>query len=295
MEQNVTPPVEPQKNKYIPLLIVTIVLTLIAGIGTATFYFITRSLATKEAYKPSRPVPPTVQPTIEPTQNTVLVPWEFTGSAWQAKATPPACPQPLQMTSPVDISLVSGILYPGQERGNDYKPHGGFRFDGKNSEEINVTAPMDGFLVRASRYIEQDDVQYLLEFINSCGIMYRFDHISALSPKFESLYEILPAAQQGDSRTTNIDPPIAVEQGDEIATAVGFKTSENISVDFGVYDLRQPNTISQNETWATEHENIKELAYFGICWLDLLSKEDADTLRGLPKASTEGSESDYCM
>ena len=39
-----------------------------------------------------------------------------------------SCPAPLLQT-PVDLSKVTSILYPGQERGGNYKAHGVFGFD----------------------------------------------------------------------------------------------------------------------------------------------------------------------
>lgn len=50
------------------------------------------------------------------------------GVAWDAESAP-ACPDPLILQTPVDLTLATAILYPGQERGGDFKPHGGFRFD----------------------------------------------------------------------------------------------------------------------------------------------------------------------
>ena len=40
------------------------------------------------------------------------------------------CPEKLLFDTPVDLNLVTSILYPGQIRANYFKPHGGFRFDG---------------------------------------------------------------------------------------------------------------------------------------------------------------------
>jgi hypothetical protein len=49
---------------------------------------------------------------------------------------------------------VTSILYPGQSRGDDYKPHGGFRLDGPGETGvINIIAPMDAMIARASRYL----------------------------------------------------------------------------------------------------------------------------------------------
>lgn len=211
------------------------------------------------------------------------------------KSSVPPCPNPLVMTPPVDISLVSGILYPGQYRGGNYKPHGGFRFDGKKTGDITVTAPFDGRLTSGSRYIEQGEVQHLLFFENPCGITYRFDHLLTLSPAMQNMVDTLPPALPDDSRTTRFDTPLEVKTGDVIATAVGFAKNQNVSVDWGVYDLRQTNTASKNEDYARKHEVEKEQAFYALCWFDLLPQDIAQKVRSLPASSSEAKTSDYCQ
>lgn len=118
--------------------------------------------------------------------------WTFDGESWQVSGTPPNCPEPLVFPAPVDVNLVSGILYPGQERGNDYKPHGGFRFDNRTNNEIDVYAPMDGNLFKAARHLEYGEAQYSLYFINDCGIMYKLDHLRELTAKFKEILNNIP-------------------------------------------------------------------------------------------------------
>lgn len=221
--------------------------------------------------------------------------WEFDGEKWKEASSAPTCPQPLIMEMPVDINIVSGILYPGQYRGGDYKPHGGFRFDGKKAADITVKAPMDARLIFGSRYIEQGEIQYLLWFENSCGIAYRFDHLLTLAPAFQKLAETLPPALPDDSRTTRFAAPIEVKTGEVIATAVGFVKSQNVGVDWGVYDLRQPNAVSKNENFAQKHRAKKEQAFYAVCWFDLLSPEMAQEIRAFQAVGAEGKASDYCL
>lgn len=223
------------------------------------------------------------------------VSWQFSGSEWESSGTPPACPAQPMMQMPVDIDTVRSVLYPGQTRGGNYKPHGGFRFD-SSAAAVRVTAPMDASVVNASRYIEQGEVQYLFTFIAPCGIMYRFDHLRVLSPAMQAIADTLPAAQADDSRTTRIDPPVAVQAGDTIATAVGFANTSNIAVDFGAYDLRNQNTASQSAAFQSAHANDKEMAWYGLCIFDMLSKADREALEALPAADqASGKASDYCQ
>lgn len=219
--------------------------------------------------------------------------WEFSGDTWRASGNPPLCAQSLVLPAPVDLTRVTGILYPGQARGGNYKPHGGFRFDGGNGNQVSVRAPMDAQVWRGARYIEQGEVQYLFDFMSSCGILYRFDHLRTLSSKFQALAEQFPEAAVDDSRTNIINMPVFVSVGEEIATEVGFVKNQNVSVDFGLYDLRSKNQSGQDASWAEEHG--KELAPYGVCWFDWLNAADAARVRSLPPADqTSGVQSDYC-
>jgi hypothetical protein len=183
----------------------------------------------------------------------------------------------------VQLDNVTAILYPGQERGGDFKPHGGFRFDSLTNEEVTVVAPLDGRLVGSSRYLEQGEVQYLLDFETECGVAYRFDHLLVLSPKLAEAVASLPEPQADDSRTTPLQGT-SVAQGEVIATAVGLQNSSNVFVDFGVYD--------SNEN-PQPFQSLRENA---MCWFDLLSPEDATLVRSLPAGdSVSGKTSEYCQ
>lgn len=198
-----------------------------------------------------------------------------------------ACPAQPMLASPTDLSLATAVLYPGQVRGNDYKPHGGLRFDNNQSHEISVKVPMDAQLTSGSRYIEQGETQYLLEFTTPCGIKYRLDHLLTLSDKFQKAADAsLPAAKPDDSRTTDFTPAVDVVAGEAIATAVGFAKTGNVSFDFGVYDTRKENGTA----------GATDLARHGVCWLrDWLSATDAAILAALPAGdSVSGKTSDYC-
>lgn len=224
------------------------------------------------------------------------VTWEYDGSQWKASGMAPACPEPIQFESPVDVSKTTAILYPGQTRGGQYKPHGGFRFDSSANSDITVKAPIQAQLIEGSRYIEQGEVQYLLGFIAPCGIMYRFDHLLTLSDKFQSAVDAtLPAAKVDDSRTTKFSPSVDVKAGDVIAKAVGFKSGPNVSLDFGVYNLRSPNEASKVSSWANLHQSDKQLSHYAVCWFNLLPSADSSKVKSLPAGdSTSGKTSDYC-
>lgn len=193
----------------------------------------------------------------------------------------PPCPEPLTLQTPVDLSKATSVLYPGQVRGGNFKAHGGFRFDGTADNAIEVKAPMDANLTDASRYIEQGEVQYLLDFQSNCGIRYRFDHILALSAKFISIAEKLPQPKVDDSRTTHINQDIKVSAGEVIATKIGFKSTNNVTVDFGVYDMR-------GKVFSNPQDNA-------VCWFDLLSTTDSARVKSLPPGDYKsGAQSTLC-
>jgi len=221
------------------------------------------------------------------------VSWHYEENLWKVSGVAKACPEKIIESTPVDISLVTSVLYPGQVRGGDYKPHGGFRFDNSDNEDIKVIAPMEAYVVRGSRYLKDGEIQYMFEMINPCGIMYRFDHLRVLSPKFERIAEEFREASEGDSRTTNVNL-VGVKSGETIATAVGIKNTQNVFLDFGLYDLRKKNSASKNPNWLDEHGG--EFAPYALCWINFLPEEDKIIIKSLPGADgVSGKKSDYCL
>lgn len=206
----------------------------------------------------------------------------------------PDCPNPLVLPLPVDLTRATSILYPGQVRG-DYKAHGGFRFDMTGqTTAVNVTATMAAKIFRAARYLASGEIQYTFDFVNDCGIMYRFGHLRDLAPRFQALADALPAPIELDSRSTRIAGNLTVTVGELVGTGVGLRDSaNNVFMDYGVYDLRRRNAISADAAWLASHLN--DTAPYGTCWFDLLSTGDASRVRSLPPADGQmGRTSDYC-
>jgi len=200
-----------------------------------------------------------------------------------------ACPTPLLKT-PVDLSRVTSILYPGQERGGNYKSHGGFGFDNATDNSVTVKIPLDGKITRVVRYRENGEVQYLFEFEGNCGVSFRFDHLRKLTAKFEAVVSVFPIKE--DTRTDLVSPPVAVTVGEVIATEVGILN--NVFVDFGVYNMRQKNEASKDPAWASAHSQFPQDSY-GICWLNSLPQADSAAVKLLPSRDGQnGKTSDYC-
>ena len=210
------------------------------------------------------------------------------------------CPDPFIFRLPIDISKATSVLYPGQVRGDDYKAHGGFRFDTSQNDEIIVTAPYDAQVVAGGRYPVNGEIQYVFDFAHPCGIQYRLGHLLTLSPKFQAIAEKFPLNEEGNSRTTQIRSRIDVKQGEVVSTAVGMTKSNdpnfrgpNTFLDWGVYDYRQKNEAAQNPTWTAEHPF--PTYQYGVCWFDWINPEDRDRVLTLPSSDLKhGKESDYC-
>lgn len=213
------------------------------------------------------------------------------------------CPEPLLSYSPVDTSLMSIFLYPGQYRGTDYKAHGGF---GLRQNQANIVLPLNAKLTAAAKYTEGGDTQYLLDFRNDCGIAVRFDHLYKLSPAMEKYLKKVPMATDGSTRTTPLSSDV-LPAGTPVATEVGLPSLGNKGFDFGLYDLRKTNEISKNPAWAAVeiHKNYWEQHAYGVCWLSLLPAADAQRVAAreailgkepnpADRTKSEAAISDYC-
>jgi hypothetical protein len=132
---------------------------------------------------------------------------------------------------------------------------------------------------------------YLFEFEGDCGVSFKFDHLRKLTPKFEAVVNAFPIKE--DTRTDPVSPPVPVLVGEVIATEVGFLN--NVSVDFGVYDMRQKNEASKDPAWASAHSQFPVDSY-GICWFDSLPQSDSLVVKSLPSrdGTNNGQTSDYC-
>ncbi len=216
--------------------------------------------------------------------------WQHGSTGWSPSSTPPPCEDPLILPLPVSLSKATSILYPGQPRSGNYKPHGGFRFDGAGQgNDVQIFAPIDADLYRGARHLEGGIVQYDFDFINPCGIMYRFNHLLELTPRFQAVAETLPLGGEGQSQTTFVTPGQTIRAGEIIGSGIGFPG--NVFFDWGVYDLRSMNAASNDALWLELHPG--EQAPYAICWLEYLSPPDRTIVGSLPTGN-EGNTSDYC-
>ena len=222
------------------------------------------------------------------TQEPKVVIWHnMENGTWVPRGNPPECPE-LVFQSPVDLSIVSSIIYPGQVRTGDFKPHGGFRTDGV-SGPVEVTAPMAGYIWNAAKFTDEFGLHYTFDIQHPCGIMYRLGHLNAVPEKLDAIFNETKGFR--DSRTFLVDPPVFVELGETIATDVQHRAG----FDWGVYDLRKENAAAQSPAFREAHKDEISQAYYALCWLDLLPPEQESIVKSLPAADgISGKNSDYC-
>lgn len=216
---------------------------------------------------------------------------------------PSTCRDPFVFDqSPVDLSKIMVIGMPGAYRGYNYKPHGGLRLSNPDSGLIDIKMPTDATLVGLTRYYEGSppELQYLLTFETDCGIAFRFDHIYTLTPAFQAIADTTPEPKVND---THVDPNIPFKRtkfkrGDLVATEVGFPRVKNFGFDFGAYDYRHRNKISENPGWVAIHNQYQSLEWFGTCWIDQLPGADAAKAKELAFVIINSAKpniiSDYC-
>lgn len=240
----------------------------------------------------------------QPTARVEMKPfWEYNPSRpdvgwyWAREGTPPACPEPLVLESPIDVNLVTGILYPGQVRGDgpkDFKPHGGFTL--KPNSKIEIKAPMDGYLVSVAKFTDEFGYHVGLTFQHPCGIQFGGGHWGALPPDIQAVVDKVPLKGFKESQTEPIIPPYFVKKGQVIVTGLQEKAHpERPGFDWGVADLRKRNAASKDPRFQELYGYAPWNTYYGVCWLDLLPPEQQAVLRPLPGVDgKQGKNSEYC-
>jgi len=263
-----------KKEAGFSVVIILILVVVVAVVGFAGYNVLSRDKTSKSSTQTSQ-------------QSSSVE----TSQATSTQSTPSSCGDRPVIALPVDSKRLESVLYPGQVRGNNFKPHGGFRLNGTN--DAKVTLPADAKVIDGVRYIEAGELQYMFDFETSCGYRIRLDHLNTLSAEMQKIAETLPAATE-DSRTTNVEN-VEFKAGDVIATKIGFTKMANRSFDFGFYNMKEQNDASKAGDWPKGFEYQTELATHAVCWFDYLSDEDEALIRGLPAGDgIQGKSSVYC-
>lgn len=201
------------------------------------------------------------------------------------------CSNPPEVALPVESQRIKSVLYPGQVRGNNFKPHGGFILNGSN--EVEVILPLDGKVIDGVRYNESGEVQYMFDFEAECGYRFRLDHLHTLTDDMQVIADKLPQPTES-SQTTKISSD-TIKAGTKIATRVGFEKTANAFFDFGLYDMNVQNSASKQTDWPQDFQYQNELAIHGVCWFDYLLASDTSLVKSLPAGDgVQGKNSMYC-
>lgn len=262
----------------IEVIVILVVIGLLVAVGWAVFFRGKTSTGTNSSQS--------------------LVEWGFDGNEWKPNGTVAACENPLTIGAPMDVTKATAVLLPGEVRGGDFKPHGGMSADPSTDNKIDISTVRDAYLYRGARYtVEGGQTQYLFDFMDSCGVMFRFDHLATLTSTFAKYADQLPASKPDDSRTTVFSEHPFFAKGTLLATEVGIKKDKNVFFDLGVYDLRHRNAASKTDLYKTNKLRIddKEQSFYALCWFDLLPTHERTIVRALPSRNGEPWQaSDYC-
>ncbi len=169
----------------------------------------------------------------EPIESKTVI-WLYRDGTWKPTKDPPPCPDPLVFQSPIDLNFATSILYPGQMRGGDFKPHGGMRTDGAR-KPTEIKSPTEGYIWSVARFYDENGVHYMFDMQHPCGIRHRLGHLGSVPKKFEAIFNYTPENDFKDSRTIELKEPVFVEIGEIIATS----TQEGTGFDWGVYASRR--------------------------------------------------------
>lgn len=276
-----------KKQDYYTTII--IILLFVVGVSTLVGLRIFQKNQTKEAATQV-----TTESQVVKSNDKKLVSWSNDGRTWKSSATPPVCDNPIRIVSPVDLTKVSSIIYPGQVRDGNYDSAGGFVFQDNSNETISVNSPLAASVMKANRYLEQNKTRYIFEFITPCGILYRLDRLSNLSAPFQNLADTLPAAVENIKTLFVPGSLLVVNAGDLIATTGGLLETGKIIIGFGLYDIRSRNTVTNKPEWQKAHSERSEYSPYGMCWTNVFKPKDRDIIGALPVEGITAKQSDYC-
>ena len=242
---------------------------------------------------------PTPTPTQTPTEQ-IFVKWSnWETGEWSPSSTPPKCGPLEDMFDvfPLDIAVVDEFTPPGRPGGDGsyYISHGHLRSHNTPHDQITVKFPAEGFsLYAASRRLQDysvhgktstDEEQVKLHFHHPCGIKIMIDHIAQITDRWSEITASVPVLVNDSRETFMPDGQYLVESGEVLGYAIGHST--NTYLDFGVYDLREKNNVS--EIMERDFPQYAATASHGICWANLFGAETQKLLEGKAVSS-----SDFC-
>jgi hypothetical protein len=242
----------------------------------------------------------TTTTTTSPTTSTSapLVRWNTNSEKeWAPSSDPPPCEPFGEVFSvfPIDTNLLTQFARPGRTGADGTTPiyiaHGALRADNSQYDQIDVRFPADGFsLYAANRRLEEtisNEEQVKLLFHHPCGIQIWIDHLAKPTDRWASIIEDVPVTTS--SRITFMPAGThQVQAGEVLANGIGHE--HHTYLDFGVYDLRNKNSVV--EMIANEWPDYRSTGDYAICWSTFFGPETQQLLEALPAGAV--ATSDYC-
>ena len=246
----------------------------------------------------------TTTTTIAPTTTTSapLVRWNTNSEKeWAPSSDSPPCEPFGEVFSvfPIDTNLLTQFARPGRTGyanadGTEpiYIAHGALRADNSQYDQIDVRFPADGFsLYAANRRLEEsisNEEQVKLLFHHPCGIQVWIDHLAKPTDRWTSIIEDVPVTTS--SQITFMPAGThQVQAGEVLASGIGHE--HHTYLDFGVYDLRNKNSVA--EMIANEWPEYQSTGDYAICWSTFFGPETQQLLEALPAGAVDTS--DYCQ
>jgi hypothetical protein len=154
-----------------------------------------------------------------------------------------------------------------------------------------VRFPADGFsLYAANRRLEEsisNAEQVKLLFHHPCGIQVWIDHLAKPTDRWASIIEDVPVTTS--SRITFMPAGThQVQAGEVLANGIGHE--HHTYLDFGVYDLRNKNSVAEMIT--NEWPDYRSTGDYAICWSTFFGPDTQQLLEALPAGAVDTS--DYC-
>ena len=239
--------------------------------------------------------------TTSPTTSTSapMVRWNTNSeNEWAPSSDPPPCEPFEEIFSvfPIDANFLTQFARPGRTGADGATPiyiaHGALRADNSQYDQISVKFPAEGFsLYAANRRFEEaisNEEQVKLLFHHPCGIQVWIDHLAKVTDRWASVIKDVPITKS--SRITFMPAgTYQVQAGEELAKGIGHEYSTYL--DFGVYDLRNKNSIA--EMIANEWPDYRSTADYAICWSTFFGPATEQLLEALPAGAVDTS--DYCQ
>lgn len=217
-----------------------------------------------------------------------FISWSYSGTSWKPEKTPSECEEFSEFRV-FDTNNLTSLTLPGYFQQEEYVTYSQISFD---TNKVNVYLPIDAYLIQAGSYLDgAGDIQYRLTFLNPCGLVLQYDHLSYVSNELSNVMKQLPNPLFQSKALHDVNPML-VKSGSKIASKIGVYSQSDYYFNFGMYDLRDINALSKNDIeWFNKTYSTAIYSHYGVCWLEYYSDIMASEINVKASSSIE---SDFC-